>query len=96
LMVPPIWICSSLPLSLAISKPNEIPIDEISMVNNSKPINIKQALLKGPLIIKFIKGGWCDFCKADLIALNEVHQEFQEAGATVWSSHRWANRRSKI
>jgi peroxiredoxin len=40
-------------------------------------------LARGPLVIVFFRGGWCPFCKATLMALNDVLPEIEAAGASL-------------
>jgi peroxiredoxin len=34
----------------------------------------------GPLVLSFTRGSWCPFCSAEVRALNEVYDQFQQAG----------------
>ena len=34
----------------------------------------------GPLVVSFTRGSWCPFCAAEVRALNEVYDQFQQAG----------------
>jgi peroxiredoxin len=34
----------------------------------------------GPLVVSFTRGSWCPFCSAEVRALNEVYDQFQQAG----------------
>jgi peroxiredoxin len=39
------------------------------------------ALLKrGPLVVSFTRGSWCPYCSAEVRALNEAYDQFQQAG----------------
>ena len=37
----------------------------------------------GPLVIVFYRGRWCAYCNAQLSALQEVHSQIAEAGASL-------------
>ena len=47
------------------------------------PIRLSEALDKGPVVLVFYYGYWCDHCVAQLFALNEDIDYFRELGATV-------------
>ncbi len=34
----------------------------------------------GPLVVNFTRGSWCPFCSAEVRALNEVYDQFRQAG----------------
>jgi len=34
----------------------------------------------GPLVVSFTRGSWCPFCAAEVRALNEVYEQFRQAG----------------
>ena len=40
-------------------------------------------LRNGPLAIVFYRGRWCAYCNAQLAALQDVHQQIAEAGASL-------------
>src|SRR3989442_1976064 len=40
-------------------------------------------LRSGPLVIVFYRGRWCAYCNAQLAALQEVHKQIAEAGASL-------------
>jgi peroxiredoxin len=40
-------------------------------------------LARGPLVVGFVRGGWCPFCSATLSALDEVAGEIAASGGTV-------------
>lgn len=40
-------------------------------------------LRNGPLIIVFYRGRWCAYCNAQLAALQEIHPQIAEAGASL-------------
>jgi peroxiredoxin len=35
---------------------------------------------RGPLVVSFTRGSWCPFCSAEVRALNEAYDQFQQAG----------------
>src|SRR5579864_7854660 len=43
----------------------------------------EELLRAGPLIIVFYRGRWCAYCNAQLAALQDVHQQIAEAGASL-------------
>jgi peroxiredoxin len=40
-------------------------------------------LRSGPLVIVFYRGRWCAYCNAQLNALQEIHSQLAEAGASL-------------
>jgi thiol-disulfide isomerase/thioredoxin len=34
----------------------------------------------GPLVVSFTRGSWCPYCAAEIRALNEVYDQFQQVG----------------
>jgi peroxiredoxin len=34
----------------------------------------------GPLVVSFTRGSWCPFCAAEIRALNDVYDQFRQAG----------------
>jgi peroxiredoxin len=40
-------------------------------------------LRSGPLVIVFYRGRWCAYCNAQLAALQEIHPQIAEAGASL-------------
>src|SRR6185312_17541896 len=40
-------------------------------------------LRNGPLVIIFYRGRWCAYCNAQLSALQEIHPQIAEAGASL-------------
>ncbi|MGZ7077314.1 MAG: peroxiredoxin-like family protein, partial [Candidatus Angelobacter sp.] len=40
-------------------------------------------LRSGPLMIVFYRGRWCAYCNAQLAALQEIHSQIAEAGASL-------------
>ena len=40
-------------------------------------------LRSGPLVIVFYRGRWCAYCNAQLAALQEIHSQIAEAGASL-------------
>jgi peroxiredoxin len=40
-------------------------------------------LRSGPLVIVFYRGRWCAYCNAQLSALQEIHQQIANAGASI-------------
>ena len=43
----------------------------------------EELLRSGPLVIVFYRGRWCAYCNAQLAALQEIHQQIAEAGASL-------------
>jgi peroxiredoxin len=43
----------------------------------------EELLRSGPLVIIFYRGRWCAYCNAQLAALQEVHKQIADAGASL-------------
>ena len=43
-------------------------------------ISSADLLKHGPLVVSFTRGSWCPFCSAEVRALNELYDQFREAG----------------
>ena len=43
-------------------------------------ISSDQFIARGPLVINFVRGGWCLFCNATLTAFNAVLSELTNVG----------------
>ncbi|MFL5341444.1 MAG: peroxiredoxin family protein [Gemmataceae bacterium] len=50
---------------------------------DGKPWSLKQALAKGPVVVVFYYGYYCDHCVAQLFGLKEDYDKFRELGAEV-------------
>lgn len=37
-------------------------------------------LKRGPLVLSFTRGGWCPYCAAEVRALNDLYDQYQQAG----------------
>lgn len=51
-------------------------------LNNQHGENISSSDLikRGPLVVSFTRGSWCPFCAAEVRALNDVYDQFLQAG----------------
>lgn len=47
---------------------------------HGEDISSVDLIKKGPLVLSFTRGSWCPFCSAEVRALNEVYDQFQQAG----------------
>lgn len=46
-------------------------------------MRLSQALVSGPVVLKFYRGGWCPYCNLELRALQKVLPELAAVGATL-------------
>lgn len=46
-------------------------------------INLKEKLMKGPVIITFYRGGWCPYCNLELRAYQQLLPEIEKLGASL-------------
>lgn len=48
-----------------------------------KFVSLRELLEHGPLVLSFYRGSWCEFCVAELAALDHALQDFKARGASV-------------
>ena len=51
--------------------------------HNGKLIHSGDLLAAGPLVICFIRGRWCPFCVGQMEAMNAIHPQIKESGASL-------------
>ena len=47
---------------------------------HGEDISSVDLIKRGPLVVSFTRGSWCPFCSAEVRALNEVYDQFRQAG----------------
>jgi peroxiredoxin len=47
---------------------------------HGEDISSVELIKHGPLVVSFTRGSWCPFCAAEVRALNEVYDQFRQAG----------------
>ena len=47
---------------------------------HGEDVSSADLLKRGPLVVSFTRGGWCPYCAAEVRALNEAYDQFQQAG----------------
>ncbi len=47
---------------------------------HGKDVSSADLLKRGPLVVSFTRGSWCPYCSAEVRALNEAYDQFQQAG----------------
>lgn len=47
---------------------------------HAEDVSSDDLLERGPLVVSFTRGSWCPFCAAEVRALNEVYDQFRQAG----------------
>jgi len=50
---------------------------------HGEDISSVELIKHGPLVVSFTRGSWCPFCSAEAHALNEVYDEFRQAGVEL-------------
>jgi peroxiredoxin len=50
---------------------------------NGRPVTLSRLLLRGPVVVSFYRGDWCDYCALELSALAGIHQNVCELGASL-------------
>ena len=51
--------------------------------SDGTPWRSEDLLRHGPLVVVFYRGRWCAYCNAELAALQQVHKQIDEAGASL-------------
>jgi len=51
--------------------------------SEGRPIDSRELLARGPLVISFFRGRWCPFCVAETEALDRVLPQIQQYGAAL-------------
>ena len=47
---------------------------------HGEKISSAELITHGPLVVSFTRGSWCPFCSAEVHALNDVYDQFRQAG----------------
>src|SRR5271170_4149120 len=47
---------------------------------NGEDVSSIDLLNRGPLVVSFTRGGWCPYCAAEVRALNDLYDQYQQAG----------------
>jgi peroxiredoxin len=47
---------------------------------HGEDVSSEDLLKRGPLVVSFTRGSWCPYCSAEVRALNEAYDQFQQAG----------------
>jgi peroxiredoxin len=47
---------------------------------NDEDVSSVDLLKRGPLVVSFTRGGWCPYCAAEVRALNDIYDQYQQAG----------------
>jgi peroxiredoxin len=47
---------------------------------NGEDVSSVDLLNRGPLVVSFTRGGWCPSCAAEVRALNDLYDQYQQAG----------------
>lgn len=50
---------------------------------NGREFQLKEALLHGPIVLSFYRGGWCPFCSLELKALADREADMRNLGARL-------------
>lgn len=52
---------------------------------NGTQVRLSQLLARGPVVLKFYRGGWCPYCNLELMGYQRLLGEFQKAGASIFA-----------
>jgi peroxiredoxin len=47
---------------------------------NGEAVSSADLLTRGPLVVSFTRGAWCPYCAAEVRALNDLYDQYQQAG----------------
>jgi len=50
---------------------------------NGEDISSVDLLHRGPLVVSFTRGGWCPYCAAEVRALNDLYDQYRQAGVEL-------------
>ncbi|WP_186308745.1 peroxiredoxin family protein [Paraburkholderia sp. BCC1885] len=50
---------------------------------NGEDVSSLDLLTRGPLVVSFTRGGWCPYCAAEVRALNDLYDQYQQAGVEL-------------
>ncbi len=64
-------------------KTGDLAPDFTLQTGDGKQVTLGEAIVKGPVILIFYRGGWCPFCQLQLKSLQETLPEFEEMGASL-------------
>ena len=64
-------------------KAGDMAPDFTAKDQDGKTVNLKQALLKGPVVLLFYRGQWCPFCNKQLSHFSDSLSMLVAKGATV-------------
>jgi peroxiredoxin len=48
-----------------------------------RAVSLAGLLLRGPVVVSFYRGDWCDYCAMELAALSAVHDQVKALGASL-------------
>jgi peroxiredoxin len=57
--------------------------DFILMDAHGRPVQLKQLLETGPVVVTFSRGGWCPYCNIELRGLQRALPQIKELGASL-------------
>jgi len=49
----------------------------------ARAVALARLLLRGPVVVSFYRGDWCDYCAMELAALTAIHDQVKGLGATL-------------
>lgn len=58
-------------------------VPNIEVMIDGKRVPLSRLYAKGPVVIKFYRGGWCGYCLTELKQYQDMAVEFQKAKATI-------------
>lgn len=57
--------------------------DFILMDSHGRAVRLHELLETGPVVVSFYRGGWCPYCKAELLEFQRTLPEIERLGASL-------------
>ncbi|HEY9102811.1 peroxiredoxin-like family protein [Chitinimonas sp.] len=77
-------IDASLVLARALAVGQQAP-DWTLDDDQGRPVRLRDALARGPVILHFFRGGWCPYCNIALRAFQPLLPRFHQLGASLYA-----------
>ncbi len=58
-------------------------VPEVNVMLGGKEVPLSSIYGKGPVVLKFYRGGWCPYCMAELKHYQKMNGDFKKAGAQI-------------
>jgi peroxiredoxin len=58
-------------------------VPDVMVDLDGKKVQLSRIYAKGPVVLKFYRGGWCPYCMMELKHYEKMNAEFKKAGAQI-------------